>query len=96
MKTVVQWDNTKAASNERKHRVSFEEAQQVLWDEGATECMDESGDHGEDRFVRIGVSVRGTLVVVYSEVVEFDCRWVRIISARLANENETALRFPGR
>jgi uncharacterized protein len=45
------WDADKAASNRRKHRVSFEEAQTVFLDENAKliDDPDHSGD--EDRFV---------------------------------------------
>ena len=35
------WDPAKAASNLRKHRVSFEEAQSVFYDEFAVQFYDD-------------------------------------------------------
>ena len=44
------WDPAKAASNLRKHGVSFEEAQSVFFDEFAIQFYDESHSSDEERF----------------------------------------------
>lgn len=71
------WDPIKAATNVRKHRVTFEEAVTVFADPLA--LLVDDGDH-PDRFILIGESHRGRhLYVVFAEVEE---EVTRIISAR--------------
>jgi uncharacterized protein len=48
-----EWDQAKAASNERKHRLTFEEAATAIVDPRALEAP--ALDHA-DRFVSIGMS----------------------------------------
>ena len=50
------WDPAKAASNLRKHDVSFEEAQSVFYDEFAVQFYDELHSTGEERFLMLGMS----------------------------------------
>jgi uncharacterized protein len=45
-----------AASNLKKHGVSFEEAQSVFYDEFAIRFFDEGGSESEDRFLMLGMS----------------------------------------
>ena len=79
------WDLTKAANNERKHGVTFEEAATVFLDPLEATIPDPDHSHGEDRWVSMGYSDRGRLlVVVYVERGPL----LRIISARLANKRE--------
>ncbi len=79
------WDETKARSNIEKHTVSFEEATTVFGDPCEVTIHDPAHSIEEDRFISIGHSFRGRLlVVVYTE-------WennIRIISARLAIRKE--------
>ena len=44
------WDETKNVANQRKHGVSFEEAQTVFFDEHAVQFFDEDA-LGEDRII---------------------------------------------
>jgi len=50
------WDPAKAASNLRKHGVSFDEAQSVFYDEFAVQFYDEAHSAGEGRFLMLGMS----------------------------------------
>jgi len=59
-----EWDGGKAASNVRKHRVSFEEAASVFYD--ALAATFDAPDHSQDesRRVTVGYSAQGRLLVV--------------------------------
>jgi len=59
-----EWDPEKAAANVRRRRVSFNEAATVLEDPLSTTFPDEAHSEGETRFVTVGVSQRGRLLVV--------------------------------
>ncbi|MBN8598258.1 MAG: BrnT family toxin [Planctomycetes bacterium] len=80
------WDDAKAASNLRKHGVSFGEAQTVFADPGAITLYDEEHSQSEDRFVTLGISTVGRLLVV-AHTDDGDS--IRIISARKATRKET-------
>lgn len=79
-----EWDDGKAAANARKHGVTFEEARDVFRDPLAIELLDDREGYGEDRFVLIGMTQSGVLVVVYVLREQRN----RIISARRAEPNE--------
>jgi hypothetical protein len=79
-----EWDDAKAASNLEKHGVSFEEARAVFRDPFAVELHDDREDYGEDRYILIGMSAVGVLVVAHTEREMRN----RIISARKAEPNE--------
>lgn len=80
-----EWDDTKAAANLRKHRVSFGEATEVFYDPNALEDYDPEHSDAESRFFIIGLSSRRLLYVVYAERAG-DA--VRIISARKADKSD--------
>jgi len=80
-----EWNANKASLNEKKHRVSFEEASSVLSDLLSITINDPLHREDEERWVTIGQSnKRRTLVVVHTERGDA----IRIISARLANTHE--------
>lgn len=79
-----EWDDTKAATNEEKHGVSFEQAREVFRDPFAIELLDDRAAYGEDRYILIGMSSSGFLVVVHTDREDRH----RIISARKAEPNE--------
>jgi len=82
------WDPAKAASNLRKHGVSFEEAQSVFYDELAVQFYDDSHSTDEDRFLMLGMSSGAHLLLVCH--CERDGGGViRIISARKATKQES-------
>ena len=80
-----EWDPEKAAANVRRRRVSFNEAATVLGDPLSTTFPDETHSEGEMRFVTVGVSQRGRLLVV-AHTERNDT--IRIISARRATRRE--------
>ena len=80
-----EWDSAKAAANLKRHRVSFHEAAAVLDDPLSTTFPDKAHSEDEARFVTIGVSRRGTVLVV-AHTERNDA--VRIISARRATRRE--------
>lgn len=81
-----EWDERKSAENNRKHGVSFDEAQSVFYDENAMEFFDPDHSDKEDRFIMLGISVRlRVLVVCYCQR---QGSLIRIISARKANQKE--------
>ena len=75
-------DDAKAASNARKHRVTFDQAREAFDDRNAFEETDDDPD--EDRWRLIGMSRSGLLYVIHTE----RGTRTRIISARRANWNE--------
>ena len=83
------WDEAKNRENQRRHGVSFEEAETVFYDERAL-LIDDPGDTGsEDRFVLLGLSDRlRTLLVCHC--YREDEALIRIISARKAGRTERA------
>ncbi|MGE0454316.1 MAG: BrnT family toxin [Vicinamibacteria bacterium] len=85
-----EWDSRKAQSNLRKHRVSFEEAQAVFFDEHALLLDDPDEASGEDRFVIMGLSAAPRILVV-RHCLRALGRVIRIISARKAGKAEQAL-----
>jgi uncharacterized DUF497 family protein len=79
------WDRRKAASNLRKHSVSFAEAATVFGDNEALLLADPDHSDEESRFILVGASrVSRILVVVTVERGER----IRIISARKAEQRE--------
>ena len=80
-----EWDRKKAASNLRKHDVSFEEASTALRDHFSATAHDPDHSEDEDRFVTLGISSTGRLLAVaHTE----RGKNIRIISARLATKSE--------
>ena len=84
-----EWDDAKDLGNQRKHGLSFTEAQR-LFESGADflEIFDTEHSEFEDRFIAIGPIDRGVIVVVYTEREE---DLIRIVGARMANKREQAL-----
>ena len=81
------WDHRKAASNRKKHGVSFEEAKTVFSDDFARLINDPAHSGEEERFLLLGLSVRLRTLVVghcYRRADEV----IRVISARKATRKE--------
>ncbi|MGH3041080.1 MAG: BrnT family toxin [Gaiellaceae bacterium] len=78
-------DPRKAASNERKHGVSFKEAASAFADPFSLTIPDPDHSEGEVRYLLLGMSDHQRLVVV----AHAECGdEIRLISARLANRRE--------
>jgi uncharacterized DUF497 family protein len=81
----VEWDPTKAASDATKHGVSFEEAATVFLDPLSLTIPDLDHSFEEERFITMGRSADGRLLVV----VHIDrAEVLRLISARGATPRE--------
>ena len=78
-----EWDEAKAFENTKKHRVSFEQAQQVFDDPRAVPFEDlEHSPDDETRYVMVGMSSIGLLFVSFTYRDDV----VRLISARRAEK----------
>ena len=85
MALTFEWDENKALENYRKHGIDFEEAKTVFNDPSATTIYDPDHSINEDRFIDLGRSSKGRiLVVVYTERNET----IRLISSRMATKRE--------
>ena len=82
-----EWDKVKASSNQRKHGVSFEEAQSVFYDEFAIQYFDDESAE-EDRFILLGISNQSRVLVVIHCERGKSADAIRIISARKATKHE--------
>jgi len=82
-----EWDPAKAASNLRKHGISFQDAQGVFYDEHGLLLDDPDHSAAEERFILLGLSpTAGVLVVVHCYRRHRDV--IRVISARRASRRE--------
>ena len=83
-----EWDPNKARRNRRKHRLSFEEATTAFEDDQSVTVPDPTHSVGEERFVLLGRTSRGRIVVVAFTERGEDIDTIRLISARLADRGE--------
>lgn len=81
-----EWDENKNLSNQKKHKVSFEEAKTVFTDELARLISDPDNSKGEERFVLMGMSLQYNVLTVCH--CERGLNTIRIISARKADKFE--------
>ncbi len=84
-----EWDTHKAAANLRKHRISFDDAKSVFYDEFAVQFFDDEHSSKEKRFLMLGMSSAAKLLIVCHCERE-DGEVIRIISARKATRREGA------
>lgn len=80
-----EWDPAKATENASKHGVDFVEAMTVFGDPLEVIISDPDHSVGEQRFLSMGISVAGRLLVV--AYTEREGR-IRLISAREATARE--------
>lgn len=80
-----EWDADKAARNLAKHDVSFQEAATVFGDPLSMTYYDPDNSDEEDRYITIGHSSTGQVLIV-SHTDREDR--IRIISARRATRKE--------
>ena len=87
---IFEWDEKKRKINLAKHKIDFEEAKFVFYDENAILIPDPDHSNSEERFVILGFSNKSNLLVVchcYRKNEEV----IRIINARKATANEKKL-----
>jgi uncharacterized DUF497 family protein len=82
---ILEWDPRKAAFNQRKHGISFHEAGAVFDDPLSTTFPDPEHSADERRYLTIGSSPSGRILVV-AHADRQDA--VRLISARRATPRE--------
>ncbi|MBO4918659.1 MAG: BrnT family toxin [Erysipelotrichaceae bacterium] len=83
-----EWNERKNISNQKKHKVSFEEASTVFLDEDGILIPDPDHSILEERFVLTGMSQKASLLTVVHCLREAETI-IRIISARRASKNES-------
>ncbi len=88
------WDDKKNKTNQRKHGISFEEAQTVFFDENSIEYYDPDHSQDEDRFLMLGLSYQIRVLVVSYCILE-DGSEIRIISSRKATKKEQKVYLGG-
>jgi uncharacterized DUF497 family protein len=87
MNDAFEWDPEKAAANEAKHGITFEEATSVFLDPLLENRPDDDHSVNEERYTAIGFSQVGRLVLVtYTDRGDR----IRIISARRPTRREVA------
>jgi len=85
-----EWNPEKATSNRGKHGISFDEAATVFRDVRMLSVYDAEHSQTEDRWVSLGLSELGRLLVVchtFRETEE-ETSVIRIFSARKATKKE--------
>ena len=85
MELVFEWDEEKARGNLKWHKVSFEEGTTIFHDMFVATMPDPDHSDDEERYISIGFSVKGRLlVIVHTERGDK----TRIISCRKATPTE--------
>ncbi len=93
-KLIFEWDDTKNKTNQEKHRVSFEEAETVFFDEKAMEFDDPDHSIEEERFLLLGFS-QNLKILVVCHCYRDEESIIRLISARKATKKEQKAYFRG-
>ena len=83
-----EWDQRKAMVNAKKHRVSFEEARSVFFDERARLIDDPEHSADEERYILLGLSSSLRLLLV-CHCYRTAGNVIRIVSARKATARES-------
>ncbi len=85
MPLTFEWDQSKSERNETEHGITFDEAKTVFNDPFAITIDDPDHSYSEYRFIDIGFSSKGEVLVVwYTERNEN----IRIIGCRKATRSE--------
>ena len=82
------WDKNKNLANIKKHKISFEEAKTVFFDDNARLIPDPEHSISEERFIILGLTNKLRLLVVVHTYKENN-DIIRIISARKATKSES-------
>ena len=75
-----EWNPNKNKENIQKHKISFEEARTVFYDDNARLIADPDHSLDEDRFIILGLSSNVRIIVVV-HAYKADNELIRIISA---------------
>jgi uncharacterized DUF497 family protein len=85
-----EWDPEKAKLNKIKHKISFENSATIFKDPRAITLYDSDHSGKEERWITLGLSSNGILLVVNHTYEQIDSNTViiRIISSRKATKHE--------
>ncbi len=88
-----EWDPQKAQTNLKKHGILFEEAATVFKDPNALTVFDPDHSKDEDRWITMGISKTGRLLIVCHTFQELSnlAVSIRIFSSRKATKKERNL-----
>ena len=87
MNIQFEWDEKKNQSNQKKHKITFQEAETVFYDENARIIEDPDHSEEEERFIILGFSEKSKLLTVCHCYRKLDTV-IRIISARKSTKTE--------
>jgi len=84
------WDPRKANENREKHAVTFDEASTVFRDSKAFSIFDPDHSITEERWITLGISEKGRLLIVIHtfQKENENAVTIRIISSRKATKQE--------
>ncbi|MDD5772905.1 MAG: BrnT family toxin [bacterium] len=85
MTLTFEWDEAKAIVNFKKHKVSFDEGKTIFNDPFLFTFPDNEHSIGEERYINIGISVKGRILILTN--TERKDR-IRIINCRKATASE--------
>lgn len=90
MRYNFEWDLEKNEQNQKKHRVTFEQAATVFRDPRMLSLYDDEHSEAEERWITLGLSAVSGLIVVHHTFEEIDAETVdiRIFSSRKATKHE--------
>lgn len=91
-----EWNPKKAESNLKKHKISFVEACYVFADTDILTLYDQDHSDEEERWISIGNTSNGEIVVAHTYVEKDNEEVARIISARKATKKEREQYFERR
>ena len=89
------WDENKRFINIKKHGIDSIEAEESFYDDYSLYLPDPDHSDNEDRFILIGMSKKGNILVVVHCYRENE-QVIRIISARKATKTEELIYQKGR
>lgn len=90
-----EWDEEKNELNKQKHKISFETAKEVFYDELAILFDDPDHSIGEERFLIMGM-LKSSKICIVSHCYRDNENVIRIISAREATKTEKRFYEEGR
>lgn len=84
------WDPDKEKINIQKHKISFTESCYVFADQYSLNLFDEQHSEDEDRWITLGQTPNGKILIVVHAFKKIDeIEVIRIISSRKATKKET-------
>lgn len=89
----LEWDEEKASANLKKHRASFDEAASIFDDPIAITFPDPRHSESEERYLSIGTSFKGRILIVAhtgreNKIRVINCRRATASERRLYEENQ--------